>query len=108
MREPGSSYDPEDCQAYSSGLLPLARTCLPKRAGSRQANVSLEDLVPVRRSTPWQSATGDGDSGSPEVQVAVMSRRILYLTERLRMHQRDHDTRRGLMALVGRRRRMLA
>ena len=52
-------------------------------------------------------ATHEGDTGSPEVQVAVLSRRILDLTEHLKMHKHDHHTRRGLMALVGRRRRML-
>lgn len=52
-------------------------------------------------------ATHEGDTGSPEVQIAVMSRRIADLTEHLKMHKHDHHTRRGLMALVGRRRRML-
>ncbi|MGJ9401781.1 30S ribosomal protein S15 [Arthrobacter sp. KK5.5] len=52
-------------------------------------------------------ATHEGDTGSPEVQIAVMSRRILDLTEHLKSHKHDHHTRRGLMALVGRRRRML-
>ncbi|MFC8302118.1 30S ribosomal protein S15 [Specibacter sp. NPDC057265] len=52
-------------------------------------------------------ATSEGDTGSPEVQVAMLSRRILDLTEHLKMHKHDHHTRRGLMALVGRRRRLL-
>ena len=52
-------------------------------------------------------ATHEGDTGSPEVQVAVLSRRISDLTEHLKAHKHDHHTRRGLMALVGRRRRML-
>jgi small subunit ribosomal protein S15 len=52
-------------------------------------------------------ATHEGDTGSPEVQVAVLSRRISDLTEHLKSHKHDHHTRRGLMALVGRRRRML-
>ncbi len=52
-------------------------------------------------------ATHEGDTGSPEVQIAVMSRRISDLTEHLKMHKHDHHTRRGLMALVGRRLRML-
>jgi small subunit ribosomal protein S15 len=47
------------------------------------------------------------DSGSPEVQVAVLSDRISYLTEHLRAHRKDHHTRRGLLKLVGRRRRLL-
>ena len=52
-------------------------------------------------------ATVEGDTGSPEVQVAMLSRRILDLTEHLKMHKHDHHTRRGLMGLVGRRRRLL-
>jgi small subunit ribosomal protein S15 len=47
------------------------------------------------------------DSGSPEVQVAVLSERISYLTEHLKTHRKDHHTRRGLLKLVGRRRRLL-
>ena len=53
-------------------------------------------------------ATSEGDTGSPEVQVAMLSRRITDLTEHLKMHKHDHHTRRGLMGLVGRRRRLLA
>jgi small subunit ribosomal protein S15 len=49
----------------------------------------------------------DDDTGSPEVQVAVLSRRISDLTEHLRTHKQDHASRRGLLKLVGRRRRLL-
>nr|WP_209067513.1 30S ribosomal protein S15 [Arthrobacter pigmenti] len=52
-------------------------------------------------------ATSEGDTGSPEVQIAMLSRRILDLTEHLKMHKHDHHTRRGLLLLVGRRRRLL-
>ncbi len=52
-------------------------------------------------------ATVDGDTGSPEVQVAMLSKRIADLTEHLKQHKHDHHTRRGLLALVGRRRRLL-
>src|SRR5215468_5006143 len=52
-------------------------------------------------------ATAEGDTGSPEVQVAVLSRRISDLTEHLRTHKHDHHSRRGLLLLVGRRRRLL-
>jgi small subunit ribosomal protein S15 len=48
------------------------------------------------------------DSGSPEVQVAILSDRINYLTEHLRTHRKDHHTRRGLLKLVGQRRRLLS
>ena len=52
-------------------------------------------------------ATVDSDTGSPEVQVAMLSRRIADLTEHLRTHKHDHHSRRGLLLLVGRRRRLL-
>lgn len=52
-------------------------------------------------------ATVPGDTGSPEVQVAMLTRRISDLTEHLRFHKHDHHTRRGLLLLVGRRRRLL-
>ena len=47
------------------------------------------------------------DTGSPEVQVALLSERITYLTEHFKTHKKDHHSRRGLLMLVGRRRRML-
>ena len=49
----------------------------------------------------------EGDTGSPEVQVAMLSRRISDLTEHLKFHKHDHHSRRGLMILVGRRRNLL-
>ena len=52
-------------------------------------------------------ATKDGDTGSPEVQVALLSRRISDLTEHLKTHKHDHHSRRGLLLLVGQRRRLL-
>jgi small subunit ribosomal protein S15 len=52
-------------------------------------------------------ATKPGDTGSPEVQIAVLSRRISDLTEHLKEHKHDHHTRRGLLLMVGRRRRLL-
>ncbi len=52
-------------------------------------------------------ATVEGDTGSPEVQVAMLTRRISDLTAHLREHKHDHHTRRGLLLLVGRRKRLL-
>ena len=52
-------------------------------------------------------ARGTGDTGSPEVQVAILSERINYLTEHFKTHAKDHHSRRGLLMLVGRRRRLL-
>ena len=51
--------------------------------------------------------THDVDTGSPEVQVALLSERITYLTEHFKVHSKDHHSRRGLLMLVGQRRRLL-
>jgi len=51
--------------------------------------------------------THDSDTGSPEVQVAILSDRISYLTEHFKTHVKDHHSRRGLLKLVGQRRRLL-
>jgi small subunit ribosomal protein S15 len=52
-------------------------------------------------------ATHEGDTGSPEVQIAMMTARITDLTEHLKEHKHDHHSRRGLLLLVGQRRRLL-
>ncbi len=52
-------------------------------------------------------ATKNGDTGSPEVQVAILSERISNLTEHLKVHKKDHHSRRGLLIMVGQRRRLL-
>jgi len=52
--------------------------------------------------------THEGDTGSPEVQVALLTARIKYLTEHFQTHKKDHHSRRGLLKLVGQRRRLLA
>jgi small subunit ribosomal protein S15 len=52
-------------------------------------------------------ATHDGDTGSPEVQVAILTERIVNLTEHLKSHQKDFASRRGLLMMVGQRRRLL-
>ena len=49
----------------------------------------------------------ESDTGSPEVQVGLLTHRISYLTEHLKVHKKDHHSRRGLLMLVGRRRRLL-
>lgn len=54
-----------------------------------------------------ENARGEGDTGSAEVQIALLTQRIRDLTEHLKTHQKDHHTRRGLLKLVGQRRRML-
>ncbi|GGD43956.1 30S ribosomal protein S15 [Microbacterium faecale] len=61
----------------------------------------------VKKSIIEEYATHPGDTGSPEVQVALLSRRISDLTEHLKEHRHDHHSRRGLFLLVGQRRRLL-
>ncbi len=53
-------------------------------------------------------ATHEGDTGSPEVQIAVLTKRINDLTEHLKTHKKDHHSRRGLLKMVGHRRNLLA
>lgn len=64
-------------------------------------------LKDEKRSIITDNARGEGDTGSPEVQVAVLSRRISELTEHLKTHPKDHHSRRGLLRMVGRRKRLL-
>jgi len=55
----------------------------------------------------FEYATKNGDTGSPEVQVAILSERISNLTDHLKTHKKDHHSRRGLLIMVGQRRRLL-
>jgi small subunit ribosomal protein S15 len=61
----------------------------------------------VKKSIMAEYATSEGDTGSPEVQVAMLTQRIRDLTEHLKVHQHDHHSRRGLLLLVGQRRNLL-
>ena len=61
----------------------------------------------VKKQIMTEYATTEGDTGSPEVQVALLSHRIAHLTEHLKQHKHDHHSRRGLLLLVGQRRRLL-
>jgi small subunit ribosomal protein S15 len=63
--------------------------------------------IAVKKEIIAGHATNEGDTGSPEVQVALLTRRINDLTEHLKVHKHDHHSRRGLLLLVGRRRRLL-
>ncbi|GAB3274785.1 30S ribosomal protein S15 [Sinomonas notoginsengisoli] len=62
----------------------------------------------VKQEIIKEYATKEGDTGSPEVQIAVLTKRIKDLTEHMKQHKHDFHTQRGLLALVGRRKRMLA
>ncbi len=61
----------------------------------------------AKRDVVKQNRKHDTDTGSPEVQIAILTNRIGYLTEHFKLHQKDHHSRRGLLTLVGRRRRLL-
>ncbi len=64
------------------------------------SNAEVADIVTHHR-------RADGDTGSPEVQVALLTARITYLTDHFATHKKDHHSRRGLLKLVGKRRRLL-
>ena len=64
-------------------------------------------VIPSKDELIRDYAVVEGDTGSPEVQVALLTARINHLTEHLRPHKKDHHSRRGLLQLVGRRRRLL-
>ncbi len=63
--------------------------------------------MPEKSATINDYRLHDSDTGSPEVQVALLTERINHLTEHLKVHKKDHHSRRGLLMLVGRRRRLL-
>ena len=63
--------------------------------------------VEEKREVVQQFGKNETDTGSPEVQIALLTRRINHLTEHLREHRHDHHSRRGLLMLVGQRRRLL-
>ena len=67
----------------------------------------LADTTPNTAATIEKYRTHETDTGSPEVQIALLTERITHLTEHLKIHKKDHHSRRGLLMLVGRRRRML-
>ncbi|WP_291380874.1 30S ribosomal protein S15 [Demequina sp.] len=62
----------------------------------------------TKKSIMTEYATSERDTGSPEVQIAMLTQRILDLTEHLKEHKHDHHSRRGLLLLVGQRRRLLS
>ncbi len=67
----------------------------------------VEHNVPDKQATIAANKLHDTDTGSPEVQIAILTERINHLTDHLRKHAKDHHSRRGLLMMVGRRRRLL-
>src|SRR5918996_5931710 len=84
------------------------RSCYP----STVTETNVEEYVPLAKDAKGaiveDYATHEGDTGSPEVQIALLTERIKSLTEHLRTYQKDNHSRRGLLKLVGQRRRLLA
>jgi small subunit ribosomal protein S15 len=85
-----------------SGRTNTPNTAYPKSKGRA---VSLDTAT--KKQIIDEYATEKGDTGSPEVQVALLTKRINELTEHLKTHKHDHHSRRGLLLMVGRRRRLL-
>jgi small subunit ribosomal protein S15 len=81
----------------------------PQKQAKAKKNGKIEmALAAERKSEVVQKfARKPGDTGSPEVQIALLSERITYLTEHFKVHVKDHHSRRGLLMLVGQRRRLL-
>jgi small subunit ribosomal protein S15 len=75
------------------------------RNDTKENSMALDTAV--KQEIIKEYATHEGDTGSPEVQVALLTRRITDLTEHFKDHKHDHHSRRGLLLLVGQRRRML-
>ena len=67
----------------------------------------IADTTPNTTATIEKYRTHETDTGSPEVQIALLTERIAHLTEHLKVHKKDHHSRRGLLMLVGKRRRFL-
>ena len=88
-----------------------ARVNRPRRAAQREelkgSRVSKGTDAETKKKIIAEYGTSEGDTGSPEVQVALLSHRIAHLTEHLKEHKHDHHSRRGLLLLVGQRRRLL-
>ena len=85
----------DNLKLSDADILEIADECVQSR------------LWPTLRSTIEEYATTPGDTGSPDVQIALLSKRISHLTEHLKQHKHDHHSRRGLLLLVGQRRRLL-
>lgn len=96
------------------GSLPRDRFSVPgRRPGTGSPDLPEREVSPLaitkddKQAIFARFAKHDGDTGSPEVQVALLTKRIDDLTEHLKTHKKDHHSRRGLLKMVGQRRRLL-
>lgn len=91
-----------------SGVKPFRRLPRPVlRLGTYYKGVHTMMLKEQKTQIILENAKSEGDTGSPEVQVAILTKRINDLTEHLKIHKNDHHSRRGLLKMVGRRRNLL-
>ena len=77
------------------------------RSEEKKVGLAMSMSPETKQSIIEQYQTHPGDTGSPEVQIALMTHRVTELTEHLKTHKHDHHSRRGLLLLVGQRRRLL-
>src|SRR5207302_6399506 len=97
------------CRRAAEGLTGARRALLASapRPGIVSGRALTETVMPDKAATISEYRVHETDTGSPEVQVALLTERINHLTEHLKVHAKDHHSRRGLLVLVGRRRRLL-
>jgi small subunit ribosomal protein S15 len=94
---------PKRLRLYSKKIKYPTSLIFQSRGGLKKVGFTSED----KKKLIDQFKLHDADTGSPEVQVGLLTHRISYLTEHLKVHKKDHHSRRGLLMLVGRRRRLL-
>ena len=94
-RDENSSSHARACSSVAGQLLPFSRRL--------QVTLSKEQ----KQGIIGKFKIHEGDSGSPEVQIALLTEKIHYLTDHFKVHKRDHASRRGLLRMVGQRRRLL-
>ena len=100
----------EAAKENKGNLLDLTIVAIKARATVGEVSYALEEVYGrygVKQDIIKEYGKSDTDTGSTEVQVALMSERINHLTEHLKDHKKDHHTRRGLLMLVGKRKRLL-
>jgi len=92
----------------SGGKAAAKKTAVPKvKKITAKAEKKAEALTQVKKELVALSATHSTDTGSPEVQIAILTKRITELTEHLKIHKKDLSSRRGLLGLVNKRRKLL-
>jgi small subunit ribosomal protein S15 len=91
---------PERLRAFYKKALPVAEGQHFWRCIMAQTTAGKKEIIE-------KFATHKGDTGSPEVQIALLSNRIIYLTDHFKSHAKDHHSRRGLLKMVGQRRSLL-